>query len=107
MGLFYEYGIEYGYHRAIGGTYVTVIPIREFNNRFLASDYYRRHRHDYDVVRSEWIRRVEDIDIVLTPAEEALVRGAVLTGAEQGGVSDVGFYSVCRCGSSLMGPLRQ
>lgn len=100
MGIFYEYGVEYGYRRVTDGSYVTVLPLRQFNSRFLASDYYRRHRHDYDVVRSEWLQRVEDIDITLTPAEEAMVHGAILTGAEQGGVSDVGFYSVCRCGSS-------
>lgn len=104
MGLFYEYGIEYGYRRVSDGSYVTAIPLHQFNNRFLASDYYRRHRHDYDVVRSEWLRRVtEGVDIALTPAEEAVVRGAIMTGAEQGGVGDVGFYSVCRCGTSHFG----
>lgn len=104
MGIFYEYGLEYGYHRVIDGSYVTVIPLREFNKRFLESDYYRRNRHDYDVVRTTWNRRVtEDVDITLTAAEEAVVRGAIRTGAEQGGVSDVGFYSVCYCGTSLLG----
>lgn len=97
MGIFYEYGVEYGYRRVTDGSYITVLPLRQFNNRFLASDYYRRNRHDYDVVRNEWLRRVEDIDITLTPAEETVVRGAIMTGAEQG---DMGFYSVCRCGTS-------
>lgn len=102
MGIFYEYGIEYGYRRVTDGSYVTVIPLRQFNKRFLESEYYKAHRHDYDVVRSEWLRRVaaESIDITLTPVEELLVRGAIMTGAEQGGVCDVGFYSVCRCGTS-------
>lgn len=102
MGIFYEYGIEYGYRRVSDGSYVTVLPLRQFNSRFLASDYYRHNRHDYDVVRGEWLRRVaaEGIDITLTPAEELMVRGAIMTGAEQGGVGDVGFYSVCRCGTS-------
>lgn len=100
MGLFYEYGVEYGYRRVTDGSYVTIIPLRQFNKRFLESEYYKAHCHDYDVVRSEWLRRVEDIDITLTLAEEAVVRGAIMTSAEQGGVSDVGFYSVCRCGTS-------
>lgn len=104
MGIFFEYGVEYGYRRVADGSYVTVIPLRQFNNRFLESDYYRSHRHDYDVVRSTWSRRVaEGVDITLTKAEEAIVRGAIITGAEQGGVDDVGFYSVCRCGTSHFG----
>lgn len=104
MGIFYEYGIEYGYRRVIDGSYVTVIPLRQFNRRFLESDYYRSHRHDYDVVRTTWNHRVtEGLDIALTAAEEIVVRGAIMTGAEQGGVGDVGFYSVCYCGTSLLG----
>ncbi len=100
MGIFYEYGVEYGYHRVVDGTYVTLIPIRELDARFLASCYYQIHRNEYDAVRTTWLRKADGVDILLTAAEEALVRGAVITAAEQGGVSDVGFYSVCRSGSS-------
>ena len=100
MGIFFEYGIEYGYHRVVDGTYVTLIPIRDFDARFLASGYYRRHRRDYEAVRTTWLQKVDGIDITLTAAEESLVRGAIITAAEQGGVSNVGFYSVCRSESS-------
>jgi hypothetical protein len=101
MGIFYEYGVEYGYRRVVDGTYVTLIPIREFDARFLASDYYRRNRRDYEAVRTTWLHKANDVGITLTVAEETFVRGAVITAAEQGGVSDVGFYSVCRSGPSL------
>jgi hypothetical protein len=100
MGIFFEYGIEFGYCRVIDGSYVSVIPISAFDARLLASEYYQRHRHEYDAVRSTWVRKADNVDIVLTTAEETVVRGAILTGAEQGGVGDVGFYSVCRSGTS-------
>ncbi len=47
------------------------------------------------------MRKADGVDILLTAAEETNVRGAVITAAEQGGVSDVGFYSICRSGSSI------
>jgi hypothetical protein len=47
------------------------------------------------------VRKADGVDILLTAAEETNVRGAVITAAEQGGVSDVGFYSICRSGSSI------
>ncbi len=100
MGIFFEYGVEYGYRRIVDGTYVTLIQIREFDNRLLESEYYRIHRHEYDAVRTTWLRKADDVDITLTAAEDTLVRGAIMTAAEQGGVSDVGFYSVCRSGCS-------
>ncbi len=101
MGIFYEYGVEYGYRRVVDGTYVTLIPICEFDVRLLASEYYRHNRRDYEAVRTTWLHKANDVDITLTAAEETFVRGAVITAAEQDGVSDVGFYSVCRSGSSI------
>ena len=90
MGIYRAYGVEYG-ALYTDGTYHVLIPLKDFDDRLVQSQYYLNRKDVYICKPNEWRERVHEIDIDLVEAERQLVNRFV-AGSN---VLEHGFYDVC------------
>jgi hypothetical protein len=96
MGIYYEYGIEYvGYDS--DGKYITLLPIKVFDDRLIRSKYYEQREPFYrENYGSSWCTKIDVIDFIdiqLYDQERKVIQEASL--------KDQGFYDVSRVHSTL------
>jgi hypothetical protein len=93
MGIYSDYGVEYGGYD-LNGTYITLIPLKIFENRLIQSTYYVQRKKFYEThYGATWSIKIETIDIELSEEERALIRTTSLT--------DHGFFDVAKVQSTL------
>lgn len=99
MGIYYEYGIEYNIR--ISDDLIHVVTIRQADQRFLESDYYQRHKLQYqELAKTPWYQRAMDCDVQLTESEKTVLQNYL----EHYGNSVIehGWFDVCRMQSSIL-----
>lgn len=93
MGIYSEYGIEYGGYES-NGNYITLLPIKLFDERLIHSNYYSQREKFYqENYGLSWCIKIENIDIELRDLEKELVQKTSLR--------DLGFYDVSRVHTTL------
>lgn len=78
MGIYSEYGIEYGgYDRE--GQYITLLPLDVFDQRLMHSTYYIQRKKFYEENYGlTWCIKIDTIDIELFEDERKLIQQASL-----------------------------
>jgi hypothetical protein len=93
MGIYSEYGIEYGGYN-LDGKYITLLPLKVFDQRLKHSTYYIQRKKFYeDNYGSTWCVKIDTIDIELCEHERELIHKTDL--------KDHSFYDVSRVHDTL------
>lgn len=85
MGIFYQYGAEYG-ATLLDGSYITIIPMDVFDDRLKNSPFLKALEEEY---RDFHHQKLYQCDIVLSEEEEQYV-AQILQQVEN--IQDHGFY---------------